>query len=334
MVLVSEGMRMIDRFDGPGGGQGHGVLPDIRVVMPLDHVVDQAVRAGVVVYALDPRGLQSGRLLADDNTTGLNAEQLPAQAASRHEFLIDTQDSLTHLAEQTGGFAVLNTNDLASGLRRIGDDQRGYYLLGYTPDDSTFAKPGKTIRYHKISVEVKRRGLRVRTHGGFIGVSDDDKRTAPTPGGEIYAAAMSPFTATAVPMRVTAEVGYKAGEGASVHAKLHVDGRALAFGSNTDGKSSAAADILAVIVNADGKIVTSRSSDLAVNRDELDDQSLEAGLVYELQLPVPAPGGYQVRFALRDRRSGALGSAGQFVQVREAAPVAIAAPGATAVAER
>ena len=35
------------------------------------------------------------------------------------------------MAQQTGGFAVLNTNDLAGGLARIVDDTRGYYLLGF-----------------------------------------------------------------------------------------------------------------------------------------------------------------------------------------------------------
>ena len=41
-----------------------------------------------------------------------------------------------------GGFAVLNTNDLAAGLRRISADVRDYYVIGYEPDPDTFAPEG------------------------------------------------------------------------------------------------------------------------------------------------------------------------------------------------
>ncbi len=133
MIFVSEGMRMVDRFDGPGGAIGQGVIPDIRASMPRDHVEDQAVRSGVVIYALDPRGLQSGRLRPDDDLSKADSAGVVVAAGDRHQFLIDTQDALSHLSEQTGGFAILNTNDLANGFKRITDDQRGYYLIGYVP---------------------------------------------------------------------------------------------------------------------------------------------------------------------------------------------------------
>ena len=314
MVLVSEGMTMLDRYDGPGGENGRGVLPDIRIVMPRDHVVDQAVRSGVVVYALDPRNLQSAGLRAEDDVTFYDSAQLRAVAGDRHQFLIDTQDFLTHISEQTGGFAVLNTNDLARGLRRITDDQRGYYLIGYTPDDSTFAKPGKTIRYHEISVQVKQRGLRVRTHGGFIGLPDDDKRTAPKPGTDLYAAALSPFAAVDVPMRVTTEVG--AEDNPTIVAKAHIDGRALQFVADRFGQPRADADVLAILVDADGQIASSSSGSFTVNRLMLP-IDFQGRFLYEATLKVLKPGRYQVRLALQDRHSHALGSDNEFVDVPE-----------------
>ena len=53
----------------------------------------------------------------------------------------DTPEGLTYLAEQTGGFAVSNTNNLASGLGRITDDVREYYVIGYVPDDPSSVRP-------------------------------------------------------------------------------------------------------------------------------------------------------------------------------------------------
>lgn len=59
IILVSEGLQLLDPTDAG--------LPDPRTRGALDRVTEQATRAGVVIYALDPRGLQTGGLLASDN---------------------------------------------------------------------------------------------------------------------------------------------------------------------------------------------------------------------------------------------------------------------------
>lgn len=285
MIFVSEGMRMVDRYDGPGGAIGQGVIPDIRTTMPRDHVEDQAVRSGVVIYALDPRGLQTGRLRADDDLSKATPHNVVDAGGARHQYLIDTQDALTHLSQQTGGFAILDTNDLSNGLKRITDDQRGYYLIGYVPDDGTFAKPGKTVRYHKISVEVKRRGLTVRTHKAFLGFSDDDRRSAPSVGGELLQAVLSPFDADGIPVSLTTR-------SSDADGKLSIVGQVRA-----DGIGEKGADVLGLVLDANGLIVSSGTSETTSGPQQI-----------EASLYVPKPGTYQVRFAIRDRRSAAIGS--------------------------
>ena len=120
--------------------------PDPRVRGPLDRAIDQATRAGVVIYAIDARGLQSAALLAADNlkvpTPGMDgpqslgalgslSETVRDKEATRLDFQRDTQEGMAYLAEQTGGFAVLNSNDLAGGLTRATQDIRDYYVIGY-----------------------------------------------------------------------------------------------------------------------------------------------------------------------------------------------------------
>src|SRR5208283_1226380 len=46
------------------------------------------------------------------------------------------QQMLYELADGTGGFVIVNTNDLLGGMERIGKEQGEYYILGYTPPDS------------------------------------------------------------------------------------------------------------------------------------------------------------------------------------------------------
>ena len=170
-MFVSEGFPLFD-------------IDDTRVREAVDAVIDQATRAGVVIYSLDPRGLQSAGLQASDNlkrpTPGQTmGETVRAMARDRFAFNRDTQEALAYVAEQTGGFAVLNTNDLGKGLGRISGDVRDYYIIGYTPEDGTFLEKGKKPSYHDIAVTVRRPGLKVRTRKQFLGVSDVDEAPAP-----------------------------------------------------------------------------------------------------------------------------------------------------------
>lgn len=304
IVLVSEGVKMYD-----------GVAIDPRIQAALDALWDQAARAGVVVYTLGPGGLQTGGLNASDNTAKLGTANAVLGAASgRHDELRATQDSLDLIARETGGFAVMDTNGLAQGLQRIVSDIRGFYIIGYTPDRDRFEKKGATVRTHKISVTVKRPGVQVRSHSSFLGRPDPA-----TPGGTdtpqqaLFTAAMSPFAATTMPLTVTPLWSYSAEGGASVRALLHIDSDDLMFVADDDGRSVAITETMGVVVDANGKVVNARNATISVRRDP--DDTGAGGVTYSLVVPVPQPGGYQMRFAVRDTHSGAVGSAGEFVDV-------------------
>jgi VWFA-related protein len=121
-------------------------------------VAGRCREANIAVYSLDVRGLIAGLPGAQDvgapNTAELGlmqAEHVDFEAAGSVE-----------LAEDTGGFAVRNTNDLAGGTSRVAEESRVYYLLGYTPP------PGKGPRdWRKLKVDVKRPGLKARARKGY-----------------------------------------------------------------------------------------------------------------------------------------------------------------------
>ena len=153
-------------------------LTDPRMYDALDRVFDQAARSGVVVYTIDCTGLQTGGLRASDDIHYVPnmTEAVGRFGAARRRALGDARESLAYLAEQTGGFAVVNTNDLAEGLSRIGNDVRDYYVIGYEPDPGTFVADPKLARQHTITVKVRRASVRVRTRRTFIGVSDPQRQ--------------------------------------------------------------------------------------------------------------------------------------------------------------
>ena len=314
IIFVSEGFQFLDKTDMR--------IPDSRVRAALDRVTDQALRAGIVIYSLDARGLQTGGFLASDNLkTNPEGQALEttvrARAGDRSEFRRDTQEGLAYLAEQTGGFAVLNTNDLARGLGRITDDVRDYYVIGYTPSEGTFAKPGQKPSLHKISIKVTRPGLRVKTRKEFLGISDPPFNPGPaTPAQQLVHAATSPFAATAIALRATTLPGYDPDKGLFVRALLHIDAGPLTFVESEGGRRTASVDVLGMVFDHDGTEVAHLSTGFSMGlTSEGAAAAAGEGLAYVLRIPIPRAGAYQVRFAVRDQRSGSLGSAGEFVEV-------------------
>ena len=315
IIFVSEGFQMME-----------GAEPEARLRRALDSVIDQATRAGVVIYSLDCRGLQTGALQAGDNLKSgpLQPDGMDglvrSKADDRVDFNRDTQEGMAYLAEQTGGFAVMNTNSLASGLGRITNDVRDYYVIGYAPVEGTFVTKGKKPRLHKISIKVKRPGVQVKTRKEFLGVSDpEDTLTPGTPAQQLVRTAISPFAATDIALRATTLPGYSADQGSFVRVLLHIDARALTF-TESEGKKAASADVLGMVFDQDGTEVAHLSTGFAVAlTSEGEQDALRDGVAYTLRIPIRQPGGYQLRFAVRDRQSGALGTAGEFLEVPDVA---------------
>ncbi|MEW6335809.1 MAG: VWA domain-containing protein [Acidobacteriota bacterium] len=105
-------------------------------------LVTSATASGVTFYTIDARGLEADLGIEAENRT---ARSTVAAGVARTNY----QDSLVYIAEQTGGIAIINTNDVSGGLERIADDLHSFYSLGYR------LVPTGTDRMHRIEVKVK-----------------------------------------------------------------------------------------------------------------------------------------------------------------------------------
>lgn len=133
---------------------GSAMLAELR------RVIETASRFNASVYAVDPRGLAAFEFDLDQPQISYRTDQ---------RALRFTQDTLRVLAEETGGRAIVNQNDLRPGLQQMLDDASGYYLLGY--NSSAAPTDGE---FHAIEVRVKREGLRVRAREGYWAVTVRD----------------------------------------------------------------------------------------------------------------------------------------------------------------
>jgi len=310
VLLISDGFP-IYRRDHP--------LENQRASEALNRLVDLAGRAAVVIYTMDASGLQTLGLTAADNTGGRSADQVQTFMTGRRNEAFERQEGLDVLAKETGGIAIRNTNDLGGGIKRVMDDQKGYYLIGYRPDEGTFdAKDGRR-KFHKLSGKVTRSGkYSFRLRNGFYGISDEEVQTAAnTPVRQLVRALISPFKSADVNLHLTSLFANDAKAGSLMRSLIHVNCKNLTFTDEPDGWHQSEFDVVAMTFGENGNLVAepvSRTYKLRVRAGDYD-TVLRDGLVYFLTVPIKKAGAYQLRAAVRDHGSQRVGSASQFVEV-------------------
>lgn len=140
---------------------------DSDMQMTLRDVADVANKNNVAIYAVDPRGLP---------TSEFDLSQPAVSTQVDRQYLNATMDTLRTLALQTDGRAIVNRNDLATGMTQIVRDSSAYYLLGYNSTQAP--SDGK---FHEIKVRVKRPGVEVRARKGYWALTTEDVARALAP---------------------------------------------------------------------------------------------------------------------------------------------------------
>jgi len=164
--------------------------------------------ANTAVYFMDVRGLVTQPGFGHSAESGSPPDPQEVGITAFEDSVLESAGSQS-LADETGGFSVRNSNDFESGARRIGEESRVFYLLGFYPPEG---KPARAWR--KIEVAVKRPGLTVRARRGYSLARTDTTakkrrgRQDETP--ELSAATIravnSPHDAAEIPLRAMAYV--------------------------------------------------------------------------------------------------------------------------------
>ncbi len=200
------------------------------------------------------------------------------------------QAVLYALAEGTGGFVIVNTNDLIGGLEKIGREQNEYYVLGYSPGDSPEGS------CHTLRVKVDRGGTVVRARSGYCNIrpvdflagnaveKDLENRVAGSATGNVKASMQAPFFYTSPNI-------------ARVDMAMEIPADAINF-EKAKKKFHSEVNILGIAYRPDGT-VGARFSD-TVKLDLDNKKELEAfkeqPLYYENQFEA-APGKYNLKVA-------------------------------------
>jgi hypothetical protein len=311
MVLFGEGIDYdIDQAIGTEGSTAAVIRDESRVA------IASAQRGNVTIYSVDPRGLfdpldelvqTAGQFNRDSpssqvndlfvlNNRGFGRKPPPTEANGetiRKEVRIQ-QDSLKALAQDTGGFATLNTNNFLRPFERIIRENSSYYLIGYNSTNDT-----RDGRQRTLQVRVKRPGLTVRARNGYLALgpgtpaSPTADDTTPSP---VLEALGSPLPVSGIPMRVFAAPFRGPKDRATVAFAIELEPSAFNFASQ-DGRWVESLEVATVIVPAGG---TPRPGEHSKKTLALMPALYEAvksrgaRIVGQTELP---PGRYQLRVA-------------------------------------
>lgn len=328
LVFVSEGFdydvfdlwqsQQIDTMMSRGAG---------TLMLKIRDVINAAGRANVNIYAVDPRGLVTAgqELMEVSNVPEDTRLKLGAQSlVSERQRAIE---SLQALSDETGGFAIVDSNAFDSGLERIALANTSYYLLGYYPGNRN-----EDGRYRKIEVLVKRPGVRVIARKGYF-LTGKNKTNEPQPAvrsnlsAEVREALNSPLPLTGMrlaafvaPFRGKAAAG-KAARGKadkaaneSLMVVVQIDGQAFAESAARQTLRDRM-ELSLVVVDAEGMIRGGGRHVVDLNvRPEMLQTVLDQGVRFVTRLDVAA-GRYQVTVVSRLAGSDRVGSVRYDVEV-------------------
>ena len=286
--------------------------PSTRVWNVLDRRVRDAAldlaktanRAATVIHTIEARGPQTMGGRIEDADEALNSQQFYAD-----------QDGLGFLADETGG-VFAQSSDLDVAMTRVLGQDRGYYLIGFKPEEEWF-KPEGERQPPKVEVKTNRANLRVRYRKGFYGSPEGPAaRSLDTPRGKLFAALRSPFGASDINLKLTTLFAYDKREGAFVRTLLFIETNGLTFTEQAPGKFSANANLLAEVFAQDGRMIqeVNKTINIQARAEELESIK-RGGFVYEFTIPVKESGAYQFRVAVQDAGSERLGAASNFIEV-------------------
>jgi VWFA-related protein len=278
-------MPLCDRPGGTGPGTGLGTKEcqmNLRwgsVLAAHRDAMAAATRNNVAIYAIDPAGLQI--------TMGQRE--------------LDRLSGLRLVAEDTGGLAVVNTNNFRDGFTNIVRDNSTYYVLGYTP--ATDYRDGK---YHPVTVRIKRSGrYTVRQRGGYTAPAPDSPAVALTAPPSGASAAARDALRLPVPVRgLNVTIFNAAFKGATREESVLIGGE-ITGDLLLDGRQQVGLSYQ--VFTQDNHVQVGEYKTFALNlQPDSRENVTGSGLHFVDRLTLP-PGRYEMRYAV-DQPGGHVGS--------------------------
>ena len=194
-----------------------------------DQVINRALRTGVVINALDAKGLYAEapvRPLDEplNGEMGIPDSTFRFEVSSSLDRLWAVTEAMANFAQSTGGLFFHNDNDLAFGFRELAAVPEVSYILTFRPDDAA-----ATGRYHKLRVRLAfSNPYSIEARPGYFALPRDSATPADWRS-RLDQQVKGEEPVQEFPVTLTVESRKLAGGSAVFTARIHVDMKTLRF---------------------------------------------------------------------------------------------------------
>ena len=293
----------------------------------LHSVTGLANRAQLAVYSVESQGLLARELRGDlvprdDLTSAISntsTNKIPRGGETGFDRARQAgqdlpESALRYLAVSTGGFLIRNTNDLSTGLDRVDQEMRSYYLLSYRPQNEKLDG-----QFRQIRVSVNKPDLAVRARNGYYAMPAGLELLTPA---EFQLMEQSRKSDSSARMPVFVGVGgFQEGGGQyRVPVILEIPSTSIQF-DVSPGKRSARLLIVGLVRDRTGLLLKRFGGPVQVDVTEAEYDVLKAGSVsFVNHIRLPAGADYSFEVFVKDSRSGLVSSNQQTLHLQQPEP--------------
>lgn len=293
-------------------GQRNIVLVSPGFLVTADHldeqngIIERAIRANVVIGALDARGLYTTSV--DASAGNIN----PATQAQKNMFTtmssIQQAEVMGTLADGTGGTFYQGTNDYAEGFARTAAAPEFIYVIAFSPLNLKYDG-----RFHDLRVTVRAvKGLTIQARKGYYAprhATDPAEQTRQ----EIQETFFSNEEVHGLPVRLLADF-FKDGDAATITVTARVDAARLAL-RKENGRNLDTLTLVVGVFDQNGNFISAFQKIIELRlKDETLASWIKSGIENATDFAVP-PGRYLVRLVVRDAEGAELSAQSTGVEI-------------------
>ncbi|HET9743492.1 MAG TPA: VWA domain-containing protein [Terriglobales bacterium] len=268
----------------------------------LRAATNAAVQANVSLYTLDVRGLQAFPPGGEAQSASLRGTSNYSGASVINAFSsnADSQETLTTLANDTGGKAFLDSNDLSGVFTAVQKDTSAYYVLGYHSTN-----PQMNGRYRRVKVSVNRPGLKLEYRNGYYGPKDYAHFNKEDREQQMQDELASELPDVDVPVYMAAAYFRLDEAHYYIPISIVIPGSQIPFVTEKD-KDRATIDIIGVVQDEFKHAIGNARETVKLAVDE-SQQVRHKNVQYNTAFVLP-PGKFHIKFVVRENQTGKLGS--------------------------
>src|SRR5580704_3102802 len=219
---------------------------------------------------------------------------------NQYTSLSTTQETLTSMAEDTGGRAFFDSNSFGQVFDKVVNDTSAYYVLGYS--SSNAARDG---RFRRIKVRMKRTDLKLEYRSGYYAPRDFAHSTKDDREQQLTDQLTSDLSSTDLAAYISTSY-FRVGDNHNfVPLSVVVPGYQLPITKAT-AKDKASIDVLGLVRDENKRPVGRMRDTVKLSPENADDLKTKT-VQYETGLEMPA-GKYHVKMVVRENQDGTFGS--------------------------